>query len=265
MHRKLKTVYYGLNVVCVSVLRCIPKLVSALGSKLVDGYCRSDHGSPVLHIPFSEPVVGQKSDHDDGQAYDFLRFLESWTLIQIAVSVEKGVAWWLIERFCRDFSTRLEKAKDGWTELFVSARKLSHVGVLLSLTSCVYGAELITYSFLDWTVKMRIRPPELETSICDVKYHVSLTLSVIPRGSWGDVARRFTMIRWASPKMWFRSHTCCGSTASCIPEPLRVTQVSLIVPARTSRSWLAYSTVLSTQISRSDQRPLVNRESLEIQ
>ncbi|KZV38596.1 hypothetical protein F511_09347 [Dorcoceras hygrometricum] len=25
-------------------------------------------------------------------------------------------------------------------------------------------------------------------------------LSVIPRGSWGDVSRRFTMIRWASPK-----------------------------------------------------------------
>ncbi|KZV46137.1 hypothetical protein F511_29099 [Dorcoceras hygrometricum] len=50
-------------------------------------------------------------------------------------------------------------------------------------------------------------------------------LSVIPRGSWGDVARRFTMIRWASLKMWFRSHTCCGPTASCIPKPLRVTQV----------------------------------------
>ncbi|KZV29939.1 hypothetical protein F511_41541 [Dorcoceras hygrometricum] len=44
---------------------------------------------------------------------------------------------------------------------------------------------------------MRIRPPVFETSICDVKYHVSLALSVIPRGSWGDVARRFTMIRWA--------------------------------------------------------------------
>ncbi|KZV06699.1 acyl-CoA dehydrogenase-related protein [Dorcoceras hygrometricum] len=26
-------------------------------------------------------------------------------------------------------------------------------------------------------------------------------LSVIPRGSWGDVARRFTMIRWASPEL----------------------------------------------------------------
>ncbi|KZV41771.1 hypothetical protein F511_35689 [Dorcoceras hygrometricum] len=26
-------------------------------------------------------------------------------------------------------------------------------------------------------------------------------LSVIPRGSWGDVARRFTMIRWDSPKL----------------------------------------------------------------
>ncbi|KZV25080.1 hypothetical protein F511_34221 [Dorcoceras hygrometricum] len=49
-------------------------------------------------------------------------------------------------------------------------------------------------------------------------------LSVIPRGSWGDVARRFTMIRWTSPKMWFRSRNCCGHTASCIPEPLRVTQ-----------------------------------------
>ncbi|KZV32698.1 hypothetical protein F511_19027 [Dorcoceras hygrometricum] len=27
---------------------------------------------------------------------------------------------------------------------------------------------------VDWAVKMRIRPPELETSICDAKYHVSL-------------------------------------------------------------------------------------------
>ncbi|KZV46641.1 hypothetical protein F511_12955 [Dorcoceras hygrometricum] len=50
---------------------------------------------------------------------------------------------------------------------------------------------------VDWAVKMRIRPPEFETSICDAKYHVSLALSVIPMGSWGDVARRFTMIRWA--------------------------------------------------------------------
>ncbi|KZV31142.1 GYF domain-containing protein [Dorcoceras hygrometricum] len=45
---------------------------------------------------------------------------------------------------------------------------------------------------------MRIRPPELETRICDAKYHVSLALSVIPRGSWRDVARRFNMIRWAN-------------------------------------------------------------------
>ncbi|KZV40617.1 hypothetical protein F511_34881 [Dorcoceras hygrometricum] len=27
---------------------------------------------------------------------------------------------------------------------------------------------------VDWAVKMRIRPPELDTSICDAKYHVSL-------------------------------------------------------------------------------------------
>ncbi|KZV48369.1 hypothetical protein F511_22505 [Dorcoceras hygrometricum] len=50
-------------------------------------------------------------------------------------------------------------------------------------------------------------------------------LSVIPKGSWGDVARRFTMIRWTSPKLRFRSRNGCGPTASCIPEPLRVTQV----------------------------------------
>ncbi|KZV31413.1 hypothetical protein F511_05517 [Dorcoceras hygrometricum] len=55
-------------------------------------------------------------------------------------------------------------------------------------------------------------------------------LSVIPRGSWGDVARRFTMIRWASPKLRFRSHNGCGPTASCIPEPLRVTQEDLPPP-----------------------------------
>ncbi|KZV50868.1 hypothetical protein F511_12756 [Dorcoceras hygrometricum] len=30
-------------------------------------------------------------------------------------------------------------------------------------------------------------------------------LSVIPRGSWGDVARRFTMIRWAALEALTRS------------------------------------------------------------
>ncbi|KZT75497.1 hypothetical protein F511_47478 [Dorcoceras hygrometricum] len=35
----------------------------------------------------------------------------------------------------------------------------------------------------------------------------------------------FTMIRWAGPELGFRGHNGCGPTASCIPEPLRVTQV----------------------------------------
>ncbi|KZV35570.1 hypothetical protein F511_28412 [Dorcoceras hygrometricum] len=30
---------------------------------------------------------------------------------------------------------------------------------------------------VDWAVKMRIRPPEIETSICDAKYRVSLRLN----------------------------------------------------------------------------------------
>ncbi|KZV38079.1 hypothetical protein F511_43664 [Dorcoceras hygrometricum] len=33
------------------------------------------------------------------------------------------------------------------------------------------------------------------------------------------------MIRWAGPELLFRSHNGCGPMASCIPEPLRVTQV----------------------------------------
>ncbi|KZV24943.1 hypothetical protein F511_17509 [Dorcoceras hygrometricum] len=33
---------------------------------------------------------------------------------------------------------------------------------------------LTVYQPVDWAVKMRIRPPEIETSICDAKYHVSL-------------------------------------------------------------------------------------------
>ncbi|KZV40719.1 hypothetical protein F511_22920 [Dorcoceras hygrometricum] len=65
-------------------------------------------------------------------------------------------------------------------------------------------------AYVDWAVKGRIRPPDLETSICDVKYHVSLALSVIPRGSWGDVSRRFTMIRWASPKIGIRIRRCAN-------------------------------------------------------
>ncbi|KZV46107.1 hypothetical protein F511_27265 [Dorcoceras hygrometricum] len=33
---------------------------------------------------------------------------------------------------------------------------------------------------VDWAVKMRIRPPEFETSICDAKYHVSLSAAPPP-------------------------------------------------------------------------------------
>ncbi|KZV37725.1 hypothetical protein F511_16265 [Dorcoceras hygrometricum] len=53
---------------------------------------------------------------------------------------------------------------------------------------------------------------------------------MIPRGSWRDVSRRFTMIRWASPKLLFRSHNGCGPTAICIPEPLSVTQLQSLPP-----------------------------------
>ncbi|KZV44778.1 hypothetical protein F511_34251 [Dorcoceras hygrometricum] len=39
-------------------------------------------------------------------------------------------------------------------------------------------------------------------------------LSVIPRGSWGDVARRFTMIRWGN----YETHSC-NNPSSWPPPP----------------------------------------------
>ncbi|KZV56752.1 plasma membrane ATPase 1-like [Dorcoceras hygrometricum] len=137
---------------------------------------------------------------------------------------------------------------------------------------------------VDWAVKMRIRPLEFETSICDAKYHVSLSttsvlgkcvylvtlamslfdlqdvriaigsiatldlpmvvdligiyglkgpyctltttnwflqaLSVIPRGSWGDVARSFTMIRWAAPPLLSQRAAAAASSPEFVPAKL---------------------------------------------
>ncbi|KZV49102.1 hypothetical protein F511_27807 [Dorcoceras hygrometricum] len=50
-------------------------------------------------------------------------------------------------------------------------------------------------------------------------------LSVIPRGSWGDVARRFYHDPLGKFGIVIPSHNGCGPMASCIPEPLRITQV----------------------------------------
>ncbi|KZV22382.1 hypothetical protein F511_25895 [Dorcoceras hygrometricum] len=80
----------------------------------------------------------------------------------------------------------------------------------------IVAQKILSYGF-DWAVKMRIRLPELETSICDAKYHVSLALSVIFRGSWGDVARRFTMIRWAQ-KLKISKSIKTGPDIACRPE-----------------------------------------------
>ncbi|KZV57532.1 hypothetical protein F511_20461 [Dorcoceras hygrometricum] len=63
---------------------------------------------------------------------------------------------------------------------------------------------------------------ELKGPYCTITMvdYVLQALSVIPRGSWGDVARRFTMIRWVSPKMCFWSHKCCELTASYRSDPI---------------------------------------------
>ncbi|KZV44751.1 hypothetical protein F511_33047 [Dorcoceras hygrometricum] len=52
-------------------------------------------------------------------------------------------------------------------------------------------------------------------SQCDIQD----ALSVIPRGSWDDVARRFTMIRWCKPtkELRFRSWTVLGVVPTVQP------------------------------------------------
>ncbi|KZV30765.1 hypothetical protein F511_36866 [Dorcoceras hygrometricum] len=67
---------------------------------------------------------------------------------------------------------------------------------------------------VDWTVKMRIRPPELETSICDVKYHVSLRrpTSLLPSAA---ARRPFPPPTAAAPPL--RDRTCFDHHGEEIP------------------------------------------------
>ncbi|KZV57148.1 hypothetical protein F511_40812 [Dorcoceras hygrometricum] len=93
---------------------------------------------------------------------------------------------------------------------------------------------------------------ELETSICDVKYHVSLALSMIPMGSSGDVSRRFTMIRWpplpsptplsaaATKRRRLRGRTCSDHLVEEIP-------------------FVTNSSALLVQIDEGDVFPVVDR------
>ncbi|KZV51313.1 hypothetical protein F511_07504 [Dorcoceras hygrometricum] len=48
-----------------------------------------------------------------------------------------------------------------------------------------------------------------------------LALSVIPRGSWGDVARRFTMIRWCKPANELRFWSWTGLAVDPAVQPLK--------------------------------------------
>ncbi|KZV25122.1 DNA/RNA polymerase superfamily protein [Dorcoceras hygrometricum] len=59
--------------------------------------------------------------------------------------------------------------------LVYSKNRIEHANHLRTVLQILKDKQLFAkYRKFDWGVKMRIRPPELETSICDVKYHVSL-------------------------------------------------------------------------------------------
>ncbi|KZV15624.1 hypothetical protein F511_31616 [Dorcoceras hygrometricum] len=65
-------------------------------------------------------------------------------------------------------------------------------------------------------------------------------LSVIPRGSWGDVARRFTMVRWVDRKMFFLIHNeFPGALIISVPKALQLFFFPLLLPAVTARAAVA--------------------------
>ncbi|KZV34683.1 hypothetical protein F511_21798 [Dorcoceras hygrometricum] len=77
---------------------------------------------------------------------------------------------------------------------------------------------------VDWAVKMRIRPPEFETSICDAKYHVSLASQFDPFADSFGVTRRRDWVRprcitKAAPpllsKRRRRRQPCAAAAARC--------------------------------------------------
>ncbi|KZV56563.1 DNA-directed RNA polymerase V subunit 1 [Dorcoceras hygrometricum] len=51
-------------------------------------------------------------------------------------------------------------------------------------------------------------------------------LSVIPRGSWGDVARRFTMIRWIEKSRSFEAGRRPPQPPASVARPPRVSRAS---------------------------------------
>ncbi|KZV57763.1 NAD(P)H-quinone oxidoreductase subunit K [Dorcoceras hygrometricum] len=75
---------------------------------------------------------------------------------------------------------RLNQLVISWTKSSVSLSKLNEIQNPLNDKTdlgfnCDDNSSSETYAqSVDWAVKMRIRPPEFETSICDAKYHVSL-------------------------------------------------------------------------------------------
>ncbi|KZV32151.1 hypothetical protein F511_29749 [Dorcoceras hygrometricum] len=66
-----------------------------------------------------------------------------------------------------------------------------------------------------WAVKMRIRPPELETSICDVKYHVSLPPYLATPPSPPRLSRSPPLA--AAPPPLLRDRTCSDHLDEEIP------------------------------------------------
>ncbi|KZV52106.1 hypothetical protein F511_23978 [Dorcoceras hygrometricum] len=86
---------------------------------------------------------------------------------------------------------------------------------------------------------------------------VDTILSVIPRGSWGDVARRFTMIRWAGPELWEPQHNGCGPTASCmVTQRMNPPTFTGVEAGLLTEGWLEHMEELFDAVEYSQERRL---------
>ncbi|KZV50029.1 DNA-directed RNA polymerase V subunit 1 [Dorcoceras hygrometricum] len=100
-------------------------------------------------------------------------------------------------------------------------------------------------------------------------------LSVIPRGSWGDVARRFTMIRWvdltlitaaslSSPSRRRRRRPCAAAAAAATSPEICSGQFNVENPIVLISSGLLVQSdegVLSLVVDRIDESTAINREA----
>ncbi|KZV44934.1 hypothetical protein F511_15430 [Dorcoceras hygrometricum] len=136
-------------------------------NKMKNAYAVSEFVEAKLKIGDNEKMVAK----NNLKAHEFkeqLSWCAKYTSATNGISVDmlsfKDCMLTRLTTLVKDLSDIMEEVSGGLAALS------SQIAEFLA---CLNGDDAKNVE-IDWAVKMRIRPPEFETSICDVKYHVSL-------------------------------------------------------------------------------------------